>query len=325
MEYKNCPLYALKSKALLKKLLHITNPDLTKQSYIASLVEPYIDHVPNDRLIEPPKQELKIVQKQLKNLLSKIIVPDNIFSGIKKRSYIDNAKFHVGSRTRNLYKIDLTAFFPSIRRDTVYSFFKKDLHCSPDVARILTDLTTIDLSKSNTKNLSEIYRFLETKNVLCYNHLISGAPTSQILSYLVNYKMFDKMQELAYANNVVMTVYVDDVTFSSENWISQKFRNQVIAIATSYGYLVSQKKVKLYTKLYPKLVTGVVLDKNGLPIIKNSLRKKIIIEHTHLRKNPEDNKSRDRLKGLLIAARQIDPNAFPTIYEFVYNKKLYFV
>ena len=78
MEYKNCPLYALKSKTLLKKLLHINNPDLTKQSYIASLVEPYIDHNPKDRLIEPPKQELKLIQKRLKNLLGKITVPDNI-------------------------------------------------------------------------------------------------------------------------------------------------------------------------------------------------------------------------------------------------------
>jgi hypothetical protein len=64
-----------------------------------------------------------------------------------------------------------------------------------------------------------------------------------------------------------------------------------------------------------------VIDKNGTPIIKNSLRNKIIIEHTHLRKNPEDTKSRDRLKGLLIAARQIDSNAFPTIFDFVYNQK----
>ena len=83
MEYKNCPLYALKSKTLLKKLLHINTPDLIKQSYIASLVEPYIDHSPKDRLIEPPKQELKLVQKRLKNLLGKIIVPNNVFSGIK--------------------------------------------------------------------------------------------------------------------------------------------------------------------------------------------------------------------------------------------------
>ena len=137
MEYKNCPLYALKSKTLLKKLLHINNPDLTKQSYIASLVEPYIDHNPKDRLIEPPKQELKLIQKRLKNLLGKIKVPDNIFSGIKKRSYIDNAKFHVGSRARNLYKIDLTAFFPTISRNTVYDFFTKELNCSPDVASTL--------------------------------------------------------------------------------------------------------------------------------------------------------------------------------------------
>ena len=319
MIYTDCPLYGLKSKKLLKRLLRINNNQMMKQPHIASLVSPYIDKSGKPRLIEPPHEELKIIQKRIKNCLGRIIVPDNVFSGVKGKSYADNARFHVGNNRRNLYKIDLTAFFPSITRNTVYLFFAEDLLCPPDVAQLLTDLTTIDLGKSSAKNIDEIYEFLKEKNVFSYNHLISGAPTSQILSYLVNHKMFDEMQKLADDNGITMTVYVDDVTFSSENRISKDFRDKIITIIRKYNYQISRKKVKRYTKLYPKLVTGVIIDAMGKPVLKNSMRQKIILTYNDLKTNPENADLRMRLRGLLIAARQVNKDAFPTIYKFAFQ------
>lgn len=301
------------------RLLHIEDGKLTKQDYIASLVSPYIDKSGKPRLIEPPRDDLKTVQTHIKKLLSKITVPDNVFSGIKGRSYADNAKKHIGSRKRNLFKIDLTAFFPSIDRNTVYRFFKDDLNCSSDVADILTNLTTIDLEKANIANRSEVYQFLTTKNVTSLNHLISGAPTSQILSYLVNHQMFDDMQTVADKNNIVMTVYVDDVVFSSENRISHHFTEQIFSIIKKYKYKVSRSKVKKYTKSYPKLVTGVVIDASGNIVIKNSMRLRIINEYRQLMQDPNDMQCKQRLRGLLTAARQVNPHAFPTIYKFAFG------
>ena len=75
-----------------------------------------------------------------------------------------------------------------------------------------------------------------------------------------------------------MTVYVDDITFSSENRISKRFREQIFAIVRKYGYQISRSKVKKYTKSYPKLVTGVIIDSTGKPAIKNSMHEKIIHE-----------------------------------------------
>lgn len=319
LTYSDCPLYGLQSKKKLKYLLYIEDSKLFKQDYIASLVSPYIDKTGKPRLIEPPCEELKAVQKRLKKMLGTISVPDNVFSGIKGRSYADNAMVHIGSNRRNLFKIDLTAFFPSISRETVYRFFFEDLQCSPDVAQILTDLTTIDLEKSKTNSLEDIYRFLESKKVPCKNHLISGAPTSQIMSYLVNHHMFDEMQKVADKNHITITIYVDDVTFSSECWISHNFEEKVFSIIRKYGYQISKSKVKRYTKLYPKLVTGVVIDPSGQPVIKNSLREKIINQYKRLLVQPEDMEGRQRLRGLLTAARQISPNSFPNIYRFAYS------
>lgn len=319
MDYTDCPLYNLKSKKHLRLLLSIKGTNLTKQKSIAAMVSPYIDYSSKPRLIEPPKFELKVVQRRIKNMLAKIEVPNNVYSGIRGRSYVDNAKMHSGNCRRNLFKIDLTAFFPSITRETVYRFFAVDLLCSPDVAEILTNLTTIDIEKSHAENMASIYKFLSDKGVSCTNHLISGAPTSQIMSYLVNHAMFDEMQKVSDTNGIKMTVYVDDVTFSSENRISANFERVIFSIVHKYGYQLSRKKIRKYTRSYPKLVTGVVIDSTGNLIVRNAMRKKIMDEFAYLGQHPDDMKSKQRLKGLLTAARQIDEQTFPNIYRMCFE------
>lgn len=316
MKYDNCPLYNLQSKRFLRYLLRINDNRFFNQDYVASLVSPYIDTTNKPRLIEPPQAELKIIQKRIKTLLGKIDVPDNVFSGIKGRSYANNVRMHQGEDLRLLFKVDMRAFFPSISRETVYKFFAEDLRCAPDIACILTNFTTIDLEKSNTKDLTEVLSFLASKNVSITNHLISGAPTSQILSYLANHAMFDEMQVLADNNDVKMSVYVDDITFSSNHHISRRFKNSVFYIIKKYNYQVSKNKVKSYTRACPKLVTGVIIDSTGKLTVKNSLRKKIIDEYDYLRTHPSDKQSRQRLLGLLGAAHQADKSAYPNIYKF---------
>ena len=319
MEYDECPLYDLKSKRTLRHFLGAKDSLLLKQDYVASFIRPYIDTDADGkrRLIEPPDKQIKTIQTRIKVMLSKIHVPDNVFSGIRGRSYVDNARKHQGQR--HLYKIDLTAFFPSITRETVYTFFRADLRCSFDVAEALTNLTTLEISRSSAKHLDDVYRFLDDKRIKVTNHLISGSPASQILSYLANHRMFDELQTLAARNHTAMTVYVDDITFSSCSHISHWFRGKVRQIVTKYGYRISDKKVKGYSKLYPKLVTGAVIDPSGSLIIRNSLRYRIIAELDHLRRNPADS-SRNRLRGLITAARQIEAGVFPSIHRFASEK-----
>lgn len=322
MIYTDCRLYGIHSKKVLKHILCIKNPKLLKQDYIVSLISPYISSIGKPRLIEPPQSELKSIQKRIKALLGKIEIPDNVFSGIKGRSYSDNAKLHLGKNLRNLYKIDLTAFFPSISRETVYCFFYKDLCCSSDVAAILTNLTTVNLDMYDKTEIADVYDFLNQKGVRCFNHLISGAPTSQVLSYLVNQKMFNELQELSNRFGATMSIYVDDVVFSSEYQISASFRQSVLSILRKYNYQISKGKVKGYSKLYPKLVTGVIIDSNGQATVKNSLRKKIMTEYKWLCKNPFDIKCRQRLRGLVTAARQVDRSAYPNIHKFAFENPL---
>lgn len=98
------------------------------------------------------------------------------------------------------------------------------------------------------------------------------------------------------------------------------FKTKIYDVIKKYGYRVSKKKVKSYSKLCPKLVTGVIIDSAGQLTLRNSLRKKIIDEFVHLKNHPDDVISRKRLKGLITAARQIDRTAYPNIYKFVFQK-----
>lgn len=316
MIYDECPLYKLQSKKILKFILGIDKNYKLKQAFIAERISLYISNKGKPRLIEPSKSEIQAVQTRIKNMLCKIKVPENIFSGVKGRSYVDNARMHMG--VRYLYKIDFSAFFPSIKRETVYNFFFEDLQCSADIANILTNYTTVDIYKADTTNINTIIEFLTSKKVKSTNHLISGSPASQILSYLVNHKMFDELQNISNENGVTMSVYVDDITFSSEFFISCWFKNKVYKIIKKYNYQLSKKKVKSYSKIYPKLVTGVIIDSSGNMTIKNSLRQKIIQEHEYLRKHPTND--RLRLRGLVTAAKQINNKAYPTVREFAFKK-----
>lgn len=316
----NSKLYKLKSKKNLRYLLKIQDKGFLKQDYIVTQIHPYIDISSKHRLIEPPSSALKAIQKRLKNELAKIEVPDYVYSGIKGRSYIDNAKMHCNSNY--VFKIDLTAFFPCITREKVYNFFHKQLYTSPDIAMILTNLTTIDLAKCQIDDPEPIEKFMLAKHISTPNHLISGAPTSQILSYLVNIEMFDELHHLCEKNDSIMSIYVDDITFSSNHKISYKFKDIVYNVISKYMFKLSQSKIKYYTKSYPKLITGPVINHNKLAL-RNSLRHKISLEFENYKHSPINKKSYNRLRGLIIAANQIDPNCYTNIKKYLRENPLH--
>jgi hypothetical protein len=283
-------------------------------------VHPYIENKNGKkRLIEVPEPELKAIQARIKKVLAKLDFPDYVFSGVKGRSYVDNAKLHVGNKY--LYKIDLTAFFPSIAREKVFCFYRDKLCTAPDIAEILTNFTAIDLDRASVENKKAVDDFLVLKGIKTRNHLISGSPASQLLSYLTNQDMFTKLYNLSHDNGVVMSIYVDDIIFSSPNYISDHFKSMIKSIINSYYFRLSTKKAKMHTKYYPKKVTGAIINKYGELTISNSLRHKIICKCRQLKANPSDIQCRRELRGLIEAAHQVLPGAYPSIYALAYDTK----
>ena len=301
---------------MLSYILKLPSNTWLKQRYVLQKIKPYIDTSQDKkRLIEVPSADLKLIQKRLKNLIMNLPIPYYVFSGVKGKSYVDNAQFHKGNKY--LFKIDIKSFFPNTSRGKVYDFFYYKLKMSPDISAILTNITTVDLDKINTPNKKEIDNFLLDKKIKCRNHLISGSPTSPILSYYATKNMFDELYKVSIENKLIMTIYIDDVIFSSNLYISSRVRRIILDIVTKYGYHVSNRKIKLYNKYSPKKVTGVIINSAGNLAVPNALQYKIINTLRLLKTDTNNIVLKNRLRGYINSARQIEKGIFPSIYNYI--------
>ena len=74
------------------------------------------------RTINPPKDELKDIQKRINGyLVANIKMPEYAYGGIKNKDNIRNAQFHKGQKY--IFQTDLKDFFPYITHKTVYAMY----------------------------------------------------------------------------------------------------------------------------------------------------------------------------------------------------------
>ena len=128
----------------------------------------------------------------------------------------DNAKRHFAAKF--LVTIDIKSFFPSINPQQVRSVWRETLNCSPDVAYLLTGLTT------------------------CRGYLPQGAPTSTMLANLILSSFDGEIRAACDAHAVVYSSWVDDLAFSGED--PRLIIASVIATLRGAGFRVSHSKSK---------------------------------------------------------------------------------
>lgn len=140
------------------------------------------------RRIYVPSKDLKQIQQLIsKRLLQPLHLPDALHGSVPGRSPKTNAQPHTGKLI--VASLDIKDFYPSIRYDRVYSLFL-DLGCSPDVARLLTTLTTYD------------------------GHLAQGFPSSPAIANLILSKIVPRISEPCSDHGLTFTLYQDDLTIS---------------------------------------------------------------------------------------------------------------
>ena len=227
----------------------------------------------NNRLLEKPNYQLKQLQRRLLNKLYQIEFPTYVFSGIKGKSAYDNAIHHINSKC--MLKVDMSKFFPNTHRDKIYNFFLKQLQMSPDVAKLCTDITTINYKEKNAYIENDVMEYLKNKHIKTTNHLPSGTPTSQILSYLANLDMFDEIVAFCDAHKLLYSIYVDDLTISNNRNISFEEEKQLKSIVERNGQKISKKKTIRYKQNEYKKVTGFVISPNHQLVVANKTRRKI--------------------------------------------------
>ena len=197
------------------------------------------------RYIEHPKPKLRLIQKRLVCLLDRIQPPDYLHSAFRGRSYITNAMQH--ECNVRIAKIDIKKFFPSAYAGFVHRSFEDEFKCSPDVAGVITKLTT------------------------AFGHIPTGGNSSTIISFFAFKPMFDEINELAKSRGLKMSCCVDDMTFSGES-ATNGFLNEVHLIVSRYG--LKTHKRHCFEANQSKIVTGVALTPQGVRL-PNSRRKKL--------------------------------------------------
>ena len=295
--------------------------NIKKQTFFVDNTKAFV--INGKRLVEAPAKSLKKMQKNILRDLRKLVIPNNIFSGIKRRSYVQNIVLHQG---KNYFmKIDLSKFFPHVTRDKVYKFYINKLQTSPDVARILTDLSTIDIDRlkddnyteKQKYNLNEAKQFIVNKNIKTRNHLMTGSRISPILSYLVNEDMFNEIQEFCDKNNIIFSLYVDDMAFSSNKKITNYHKNKICEIIKKNGYKVNTVKTKIVDINSWKRITGGIIEKSGKIKIPKELELKIKQYNLEFKQGRYENL--EKLYGCLIAATLLE-NKYTYLYKIVYTK-----
>ena len=292
MNFKNCELYKIKRKRDLFILLHIDENKLNEELYKYKVCIK-----DKKRLLEKPSEELKSIQRNILYKLYQLDFPQYVFSGIKGRSAFGNAIYHINCKY--MLKLDMSKFFPNTHRNNIYEFFKDKLKMSSDVSSICTDIVTVNYEKEDVEIDYEVYDFLKRKKIKNTNHLPSGTPTSQILSYLANIDMFDKIIEYTKKHKLQCSIYVDDITISSSNrYITKKEESEIKRIIKKHKHNLSKEKTIRYSVNEFKKVTGFVIDPNNRLVIPNKIKSKIKNQTKFIRKKELDEQRKNSIIGL---------------------------
>lgn len=187
------PLYRLRSRSRLAKLLRLTPGELEKLARGDNRYSEWdqTNHKGKTRHIENPHHFLKKAQGRLAALLSKIEPPDFLFCPVKGRSYVTNAKHHVNGDV--VVSLDIRAYYPSTSSRRVFWFFNSVLECERDIAGLLTALATWQA------------------------RLPTGSPLSPILSFYAHVDMWQGIARLVREQECTLSVYIDDLSISGKN------------------------------------------------------------------------------------------------------------
>lgn len=291
---ESSPLYSLRNKTKFAKLLGVPLKTLNKVRCDNCYKVYNIIQGNKKREIQEPKGELKYLQKRIKKFLQRLETPNWLISGKKGNSFVTNAEQHLDSKY--LLIVDIDGFYKNSKKEYVFKFFKSEMKMSQDMAWLITDLVT--------------YK----------NFIPTGSPTSQIVAYLSYNLTFKRIKRIMDDYNCTISLYVDDLTISSKDQISKKLPYLINNEFKKVHHKVKNKKTKFFYPYQYKKITGCCISPNGKMEIPNRIRLKIKKEEKHCLTDKKRNLN--RLLGIILSARQIEPSMYKS--KYVYLKKKVF-
>lgn len=284
------PLFRMRNRKKLAKLLNLPENYFKKQhQYEYHEFSKLKSNGKDLRYYAVPEEELKRIQKRICKLLSRIETPDWVMMGKKHCSYINNAEKH---KDKAFVKtMDISQFYDSTKGSQIYRMFVDVFLMSHDIAWIMTSLVSYN------------------------NKLPTGSPSSQLIVYWTFSGMFENIHTIAEQHGCDFSLYVDDMTFSSNKPIKSELRENVAIQLRMNGLKAKIQKDHYYQADKMKEVTGVGL-KDGKILVLNRRRQKILMQYEKCKKD-NDIYEIEKLNGMLCSMRQIEPNIFPEIANYI--------
>ena len=187
-----------------------------------------------ERIIDNPVGPLKQIQRRIqRNLLAGLDLPFYLCGGVKGRTLLDNVLLHLGADT--IIAVDIKEFFPSVGNQRVYGIWKDLLGCSPQIAALLTRLTTRQ------------------------HCLPQGASTSTTLANLALFSVDQPIRELCQEKLVRYSTWVDDLAFSGA--AVRDVLPVCIETLQNAGFTISRKKIKVMGPGDRKVLNGILLNR----------------------------------------------------------------
>jgi Reverse transcriptase (RNA-dependent DNA polymerase) len=171
----------------------------------------------------------KIHGRILQQIFYKVYYPPYLQGSIKDnehpRDYITDCKKHGGQKI--VFSEDISDFFPSIRSEYVFRMWKFLFNFPDDVAVILTELTTHQ------------------------GFVPQGAKTSSYIANLILWEAEPQLEEKLRKRGFVYTRYVDDITVSTNRYITNVDKTFVTSLIykmlSSVGVKANRRKRKVVT------------------------------------------------------------------------------
>ncbi len=240
------------------------------------------------RQIHHPAPELKVLQYwAVENIFKHCKVSTHTAAYENGCSIKKNAEIHKNSKF--FLTMDFSKFFETIKERHFLSVLKENQRNIP-----------YDL-KENDKTL--------LKKICLYDsHLVIGSVCAPRISNCVMYNFDNELMNLLNDLGIFnYSRYADDLTISSDSYISPKIVNKIRILASKHGFNINDEKTNFSSPKNRRRVTGLIIDNGKVTI---GLQKRKNIKKKLYKYLEYGQGSREEILGLLYFLKDIEPDYF---------------
>lgn len=243
----------------------------------------YVQGKTKKRLIEEPNTILKLLLKDLKEILFEMFDCPEYNKCWSGGNNYRNVQAHAGQHA--YVTTDISSFFTNSKTCYVRKFFRNKLNISGETLDILVQMCT------------------------CKGHIPTGAPTSSILAFLAHKDLFDEIAEYMTQRYIIFTLYVDDITLSAKHGITGEAIKFIKSVLKKHKLEIKPEKTKFFN-FKKAMITGFYLTQGGKISVPDSVGYKVVSLLREKKLEDMNQKELRRVIGLINYCQTADKRSF---------------